>query len=967
MAANNIENNYWKRIGTDLSPKVANDGILLEHTAAEADDHALELDVGAAGYGDVKALDIDYVTGAISAGEDEGVILVNINEIGATGGDVFAVEVLATDGGAGIYGLKAGALVGPVHQDSGTFANPTTGTDNTASTDVPAMIDGSILTTTAIFENNSEYIIIGAAAAFEEIEFILTTDASVSIKPTFWYSIAGTGQFTQFTPVDGTNGFRNTGVVSWDASDLTGHVADDVTGTFDIKIIRTRNTMATTPVLGYAKVAATTEYIWDKDGGLSIASINVNDGNITNVGDIALDSITADDGTGPIVLNDDLRIIDGEKLFLGTGDDGQLYSSSDDLYIDNVTQDKDIIFRINDGGAQTEVMRIDGDVSMVGIGTATPSAKLEVVGNIFASDGSVQWQNEAIGANARGIVWSSDSAAHRAGMRLRRGRGTEASPAAVEASDELAEIQVQGYYDASNFSTQANLTFLAAENWSATNRGTDIVLDGTLNATTTVIDVMRFKGAGEIVFNEDSADIDFRIESDGNANMFFVDAGNNRIGFGTNSPDYDIELETTSANATLVLTRTDGAQTRLAALQNQGVVGTIDSNPFRLITANTARVEIDASGNFIFNDSGAAVDFRIEGDTNANLFFVDGSADNIGIGVSDPDTLLEIYKVGTQLKLSGGAADYATFAVAADGALTITTVDADAAEGDIILSPDGNVGIAQTNPSEKLDVVGNLELNGNLDITGYIKRDGTTYPYLIFNADGTVDMKLATSAGTSYFEIQNSGGGAVTRIYDDGNIIPQSNKGMDLGTTALRWNTLHQGTSTAAGTSRTFKAKKKCPLCKTVDMIRGTGSLCILGEDRDYEVAMCPDCGVMATEELKHLPAEKLKERKPAPEITFKGFKVFPMSGNSRKVRVDFSYGTDGEKELLNSTYLGEQEIEDFLAMSDKERKAFLKQLGQREWEALEEDRLMGEEIDRLQGEFDETVTDLAGANLLAT
>ena len=64
---------------------------------------------------------------------------------------------------------------------------------------------------------------------------------------------------------------------------------------------------------------------------------------------------------------------------------------------------------------------------------------------------------------------------------------------------------------------------------------------------------------------------------------------------------------------------------------------------------------------------------------------------NVGIGVTDPDELLELYKVGTQLKLSGGAADYATFAVAADGAMTITTVDADAAEADIILSPDGYV------------------------------------------------------------------------------------------------------------------------------------------------------------------------------------------------------------------------------------------------------------------------------------
>ena len=41
----------------------------------------------------------------------------------------------------------------------------------------------------------------------------------------------------------------------------------------------------------------------------------------------------------------------------------------------------------------------------------------------------------------------------------------------------------------------------------------------------------------ETVFNEDSVgSIDFRVESDNNANMLFVDAGNDRIGLGTNSP-----------------------------------------------------------------------------------------------------------------------------------------------------------------------------------------------------------------------------------------------------------------------------------------------------------------------------------------------------------------------------------------------------------------------------------------------
>ena len=47
-------------------------------------------------------------------------------------------------------------------------------------------------------------------------------------------------------------------------------------------------------------------------------------------------------------------------------------------------------------------------------------------------------------------------------------------------------------------------------------------------------------------------------------------------------------------------------------------------------------------GSFVFNESGADKDFRIEGDSQANLFVADASADRIGIGVAAPDTLLHL-------------------------------------------------------------------------------------------------------------------------------------------------------------------------------------------------------------------------------------------------------------------------------------------------------------------------------------
>lgn len=51
------------------------------------------------------------------------------------------------------------------------------------------------------------------------------------------------------------------------------------------------------------------------------------------------------------------------------------------------------------------------------------------------------------------------------------------------------------------------------------------------------------------VFNEGSTDADFRVESDGNVNMVFVDASTDRVGIGTNTPSKTLEVNGT-INAT---------------------------------------------------------------------------------------------------------------------------------------------------------------------------------------------------------------------------------------------------------------------------------------------------------------------------------------------------------------------------------------------------------------------------------
>jgi len=84
--------------------------------------------------------------------------------------------------------------------------------------------------------------------------------------------------------------------------------------------------------------------------------------------------------SGLLYDGSDLKVYGG--LQVGAGLEFTIAESSDDITLTNTVSDKDIIFKINDGGVNTEVMRIDGSVSRIGIGTATPSEVLDVIGTI---------------------------------------------------------------------------------------------------------------------------------------------------------------------------------------------------------------------------------------------------------------------------------------------------------------------------------------------------------------------------------------------------------------------------------------------------------------------------------------------------------------------------------------------------------------------------------------------------------
>ena len=55
---------------------------------------------------------------------------------------------------------------------------------------------------------------------------------------------------------------------------------------------------------------------------------------------------------------------------------------------------------------------------------------------------------------------------------------------------------------------------------------------------------------GGVVLNEESADVDFRVESNGNSSMLLVDGGNNRVGIGTSSPSAEFHVDAAAGGET---------------------------------------------------------------------------------------------------------------------------------------------------------------------------------------------------------------------------------------------------------------------------------------------------------------------------------------------------------------------------------------------------------------------------------
>ena len=192
---------------------------------------------------------------------------------------------------------------------------------------------------------------------------------------------------------------------------------------------------------------------------------------------------------------------------------------------------------------------------------------------------------------------------------------------------------------------------------------------------------------------------------------------------------------------------------KAAVAASSATLGTSTNHKLGFTTNDTLRATLDASGNLgigtdspgakldvrgtvILNEAGGDYDVRMEGDTDANLFFLDASTDRIGIGTATPSHLLDVE----------GVANFATCIVTP----TVCTTGNTVIGGDLTVSGD--------------------DITLGTNTSGYIiVADGTNYNPVAVSGDVTINSAGAVTIVADAVENSMLANCVITLADGDGN------------------------------------------------------------------------------------------------------------------------------------------------------------------------------------------------------
>jgi len=377
----------------------------------------------------------------------------------------------------------------------------------------------------------------------------------------------------------------------------------------------------------------------------------------TSANGVAVDGVTLKDGQ--------VDLADSKKILLGTGDDLQLSHDGTDSIINNATgtlkvQADSVRFQnaagnetIFGGTADGAAFLVFNDATKI----ATTNTGVDITGGFAATSASTI----SVTDNSDNLTLTSTDADANVGPNLRLYRNSS-SPAD---SDSLGIIDFEGRNDNSQDVVYGQIETLTTD----VSDGTE---DGYMNLSVMLAGTLRSRiemDSSETVINEASQDLNFRVESNGNANMLFVNGGTDKVGVGIADPTGTFHVKTDNAGTTMYIEDShagngDGPELYLyrnssspADADDIGIIKFLGKNDagqdaiygqiksiildasdgtedgkiefYHMLNGSLAPSLQLTSSEVVINESSNDVDFRVESNGSTHALFVDAGNNQI--------------------------------------------------------------------------------------------------------------------------------------------------------------------------------------------------------------------------------------------------------------------------------------------------------------------------------------------------
>ena len=703
--------------------------------------------------------------------------------------------------------ISSPTLTGAISATDLTISGNTTIGD--AATDT-VTINGTV-TSNLIFTDNTYDI--GATGATRPRNIFLSGNATVGGDITLAGGIDVTGAF-------GVDGNFDVNTNKFNVTAATGNTT--IAGTLGVTGLTT--------LTGNLNVDTISEIT--AAGGVTIDSVLLKD-DVVNATDVETGSISANDGTAAATIanstgNFTITNFISNSVDIGGGAiDGTVIGGTTPAAGSFTTGSftGNVSFGDNDkaifgAGSDLEILS-QGTDALIRNGNATAEIRIESDDRIVISDrgfneafavfnddddvklyydGSVKFATTSSGIDVTGTITGDET------LTI---NGTSASAQGSFSSDTgYASVLVSSQTGGTGGGAFADLRF--EQGGTQTNRikVSEASLFSVSTGTGAGTDRVTLDSSGNWVFNETGADADFRVESDGNTHALFVDAGTNRIGVGHSSPSTILDVKSTDAvagtfrgttssisylditnYATTAVGVGAGIEFRANTSTQERQVGFITAQytdntdasrdsrmDFHInINGGTTRAMELGADEITVNEGGHNTDFRVESDGNANMLFVDASANTVNIGnTTDFGGILNVngglnskQAVFTSTNNRGLALSTATRSGQNDGVAIIDAQDTEATGGRLELH---TMGVARAS-FERDQIVFN---EGSNDQDFRVESDSNTHMLFVDAGNDTTFVNLTGPVNASEASLQASGTANPAALFNrtnDGDIV----------------------------------------------------------------------------------------------------------------------------------------------------------------------------------------------------